>query len=137
VNAQKTYLVIMTCGVLSVGLAAAGAFSHYRRSVVSYARQRLVESEARQVAAWTGCTGYASGMLPITSKAAEYYQVDVPAIQVSDGQSFAGPCLDRKGRMMDGYCVIPRWTCAVKTRILLTAEDGSKHCVKFSTEPPQ
>ena len=23
------------------------------------------------------------------------------------------------------------WTCADKSRVLLTAEDGSKHCVKF------
>jgi len=25
----------------------------------------------------------------------------------------------------------PRWTCSDRSRILLTAEDGSKHCVKF------
>lgn len=27
-----------------------------------------------------------------------------------------------------------RWTCADKSRILLTAEDGTKHCVKFDQE---
>ena len=27
------------------------------------------------------------------------------------------------------------WTCADKSRILLTAEDGTKHCVKFPNSP--
>lgn len=29
-----------------------------------------------------------------------------------------------------------RETCADKSRILLTAEDGDKHCIKFPTEKP-
>ena len=32
---------------------------------------------------------------------------------------------------VDGYT----WTCADKSRVLLTDEGGGKHCVKFPKEP--
>jgi hypothetical protein len=70
---------------------------------------------------------------------------DVPAIQetrkecvipddVSVCSAMAGsqcPC----GSMKD----VPYWTCADKSRILLTSEDGQHHCIKFGggeTHPP-
>ena len=28
-------------------------------------------------------------------------------------------------------CHVKRWTCADKSRVLLTAEDGTRHCIKF------
>jgi hypothetical protein len=52
--------------------------------------------------------------------------VDVPAIQVTDGLSPMGA--DGRGRI---NVPLPRWTCADKQRILLTDESGGRHCVKF------
>ena len=58
---------------------------------------------------------------------------DVPAIQVKDGNSFVGTCgRDQKEDYPNWHlCIIPRWTCKDTSRILLTAEDGTRHCVKF------
>lgn len=46
--------------------------------------------------------------------------IDIPAIQVKDGHSF----------VTFGGELIPRWTCADKSRILLTAEDDTRWCHK-------
>lgn len=79
---------------------------------------------------------------------------DVPAIQVdviSDkpGPTLAGaadmstyPCPSGQHyELVEGFTdfwecrgahvVKQRWSCSDKSRILLTAEDGTKHCIKF------
>ena len=54
---------------------------------------------------------------------------DVPAVQVGGHLGFEGcgqsACFDHW---------VTDYTCADKTRILLTAEDGTKHCVKFGAQ---
>jgi hypothetical protein len=54
--------------------------------------------------------------------------VDVPAIKAE-----APNCFDPKGNA-GGSMPCGATTCADKSRILLTAEDGTKHCVKFPKE---
>lgn len=53
-------------------------------------------------------------------------------------------CFDKKlpngpetiwtGEVCIAHLGTPHWTCADKSRILVTAEDGTKHCLKFSNE---
>ena len=71
-------------------------------------------------------------------------EVDVPAIQElrDTGPSFYGFDGHVLGAMCSGddriipdrpeRCYGLRWTCQPKSRILLTAEDGTKHCIKFT-----
>lgn len=56
--------------------------------------------------------------------------IDEPAIQVSDARSGAGMCSqgEKPSVKNSSYCIQPRDTCADKSRILLTAEDGKKWC---------
>lgn len=59
---------------------------------------------------------------------------DIPAIQVVD--SYLLVCLPNKhpfGCEIGKGDKVPshRYSCADKSRILLTSEDGKKHCVKF------
>jgi hypothetical protein len=66
--------------------------------------------------------------------------LDVPAIQELRRNPLAGvPC--GAPSISPSDCVtlaadakVKVWTCSDKERILLTAEDGSKHCVKFPKE---
>lgn len=55
----------------------------------------------------------------------------VPSIQVKDGYSFLGSCSEEEKTESRGYCIQSRPTCADKSRVLLTSEDGEKHCIKF------
>lgn len=50
--------------------------------------------------------------------------VDVPAIEVFTAEEIQVRCQKL------GACS-QVWTCADKARILLTAEDGTRHCIKF------
>lgn len=55
---------------------------------------------------------------------------DIPAIQVRDMFSPVGACGDGQKPEVPLWngCLIPWWTCADKSRVLLTAEDGSHWC---------
>lgn len=47
-------------------------------------------------------------------------------------------CINSGGVVDGDDCIfteLPHWTCAEKSRILLTAEDGTKHCIKFPAAP--
>ena len=66
--------------------------------------------------------------------------IDVPAIQVckvkvAPNEVCPGEVNDLN-RSVEGFRKYGpmgyRWTCADKSRILLTSEDGKKHCVKFN-----
>lgn len=70
--------------------------------------------------------------------------MDVPAIQATapDSGQLSGPLVLRDpNNCVDGWinnelygthCASRKyWTCADESRILLTAEDGTRHCVKF------
>ena len=54
--------------------------------------------------------------------------VDVPAIKQSP-ETLITPIIC--GGKCDPLHIPARWICADKSRILLTAEDGTKHCVKY------
>lgn len=79
--------------------------------------------------------GFCSANTPNTSP------VDVPPIQEEYGNlgyNFCdmGQCVWRDaGQHWPLIPVIPyrrkRWTCADKTRFLMTSEDGKKHCIRL------
>jgi hypothetical protein len=54
----------------------------------------------------------------------------------SNADRYAQECLSLGGMWHEGdhkaECHKQRWTCKDKARILLTSEDGKKHCVRFS-----
>jgi len=57
--------------------------------------------------------------------------MDVPATTTLDN-AYVGVCAN--GQMPDilgVYCSVPRWTCADKSRVLLTSENGVRHCIRF------
>lgn len=55
--------------------------------------------------------------------------MDVPAVQVQRKEKCGVNIAN------DGYaCAFTYWTCSDKSRILLTSEDGTRHCVKFSQD---
>jgi hypothetical protein len=68
--------------------------------------------------------------------------IDVPAVRLKDTTSTSGDlpdpafgkkfCEDMGGTMRDRQCVYTwrHWSCADKTRILLTSEDGKHWCHK-------
>lgn len=59
--------------------------------------------------------------------------VDVPAVTEPRKE-----CIEYWNITIDGnahcktYSDVQEWTCADKERILLMAEDGSRHCIKFN-----
>ena len=71
--------------------------------------------------------------------------MDVPAIKTSNKVWHnPRPCTEEeeaRPKLANGSCGVSGgefdvaiWSCAEKSRVLLTAEDGSKHCVKFPKE---
>jgi len=93
------------------------------------------------------CTpeNYCTVISPAPKGGAKPEVVDVPAIKrvVVTGWMLVGSpsgseartfnCNEGHWWLMNDYaeCRVTRWSCADKSRILLTAEDGSKHCIKF------
>ena len=61
--------------------------------------------------------------------------MDIPAVKVCE-ETKAVYTAEEWRTMIRGGCItgIPKLTCADESRILLTAEDGSKHCLKFPKE---
>ena len=64
--------------------------------------------------------------------------LDVPAVMVElpEGQQLLTPCTIYEKPNRFGHCTTheKRWTCSDRSRILLTAEDDTRHCIKL---PPQ
>lgn len=58
----------------------------------------------------------------------------VPAIRENKLTHHKGDPCHTMGAMYCSYNADvygPVWTCADKSRVLLTAEDGTRHCIKF------
>jgi len=56
--------------------------------------------------------------------------MDVPAIEANDDLNSAS-CLSIFDEKSHKFKCSTRWTCADKSRVLMTAEDGTRHCIKF------
>lgn len=57
-------------------------------------------------------------------------KVDVPAIQ-GECVNRVNSCDSATGKWCRSDCANYSWTCTDKSRVLLTSENGKKHCVKF------
>ena len=58
--------------------------------------------------------------------------MDVPAIEhISRIENGISCFSSNTGKPMDCRPAERTWTCADKSRVLLTAEDGTRHCIKF------
>jgi len=67
---------------------------------------------------------------------AGYVPFDVPPITEEYGKPRWVPCPEECGDYYSRALKRPtRPTCADKTRFLMTAEDGSKHCLALSPQP--
>jgi hypothetical protein len=74
-------------------------------------------------------------LLNLKTKTTKPEAMDVPAIQENYIAHKAGEMAEQC--MTSAYCtydkdvIEKRWTCSDKSRILLTAEDKTRHCIKF------
>lgn len=71
----------------------------------------------------------------VVAAIADYQKQDVPAIEVPVKEkycSYGGGSGPFETCYRYDYLERTRWTCMDQSRILLTAEDGTKHCIKFN-----